>query len=394
VALVRARAAGAVAVLGSATPSIETYDAARAGRLRLLELPERATPRPLPAVEIVDLRKHRTEPGSVFSARLLDALRGTLDAGEQAILFLNRRGFSTYILCKACGQGARCRDCSVSLTFHKQTNLLVCHYCGFKTAALKTCASCGSSAVERLGYGTEQVEAQVRERFPQARVARLDRDTSQGSGLGEILDAVRARAVDVVVGTQMITKGHDFPSVTLVGVVLADHSLNLPDFRAAERTYQLLEQVAGRAGRGERPGRVLIQTYKPNDPSVTCARDHDYARFFEQERAARVEPAYPPATRLLCVHVDGGDPQAVRAVAEACARAARAAAERAPPDAGCAVRGATEAPLGRLKGRTRWQLFVKAQNPRALRTLARAALSVEAPRAVRVSIDVDPLSML
>ncbi|HZS37879.1 MAG TPA: primosomal protein N' [Polyangia bacterium] len=394
VALVRARAAGAVAVLGSATPSLETFAAAREGRMRLVELPERATPRPLPSVEIVDLKLHKLAEGGLFSAPLTAALAATLAAGEQAILFLNRRGFSTFILCKTCGQAARCRDCSVALTYHRASDRLICHYCGFRTPPPPVCAGCGGKKIERLGYGTEQVEAQVKLQFPQARVARLDRDTAQGAGLERVLDGIRARAIDVVVGTQMITKGHDFPSVTLVGVVLADHGMHLPDFRAAERTYQLLEQVAGRAGRGERPGRVLVQTYNPKHPSVTCARDHDYLRFAEQELAARREPAYPPSTRLACLHVDGADPQAVRAIAAAAASAARAAAARAPDDAGCAVIGPTEAPLGRLKGRTRWQVFVKAQHPRALRTLARAALAVEAPRSVRLSVDVDPISML
>jgi primosomal protein N' (replication factor Y) len=192
----------------------------------------------------------------------------------------------------------------------------------------------------------------------------------------------------------MITKGHDFPGVTLVGVVLADHGMGLPDFRASERTFQLLEQVAGRAGRGERPGRVLVQTYNPQHPAVTCARDHDYARFADLELSTRQDPRFPPFVRLACVHVDGGDPAAVRAAADAAAHAARAATRRAPADAGCDVLGPAEAPLGRLKGRTRWQLFVKAFHPRALRTLARAALSVSTPRTVRLSVDVDPISML
>jgi len=394
VALVRARGAGAVAVLGSATPSLETFSAAREGRLRLLELPERATARPLPEVEILDLKQHKVGEGGFFSARLIQALEQTLAQGEQAILFLNRRGFSTFILCKACGQALRCRDCSVTLTFHRQPEHLQCHYCGFRTAPPRTCLSCGAKAIERLGYGTEQVEQAVKERFAGARVARLDRDTAEGRGLERILDGMRRHQLDVVVGTQMITKGHDFPKVTLVGVVLADHGMGLPDFRAAERTFQLLEQVAGRAGRGERPGRVLIQTYSPQHPAVTCARDHDYARFVEQELAARRELGYPPASRLACVHFDGADPSEVRRIATLAGQAARRACERAPAALEASVLGPSEAPLARLKGRTRWQLFVRGKTARGLKILARAALSTGAPRSVRASIDVDPISML
>jgi primosomal protein N' (replication factor Y) len=392
VALVRARAAQAVALLGSATPQLETFHAARSGRMTLLELPDRATARPLPEVEIIDLKIHRTE--GLLSARLCVELERTLDAGEQAILFLNRRGFATFVLCKSCGEPARCRDCSVTLTWHRAVDRLVCHYCGFRAPLKETCALCGARAIERLGVGTEQVEAQIAERFPRARVARLDRDTAQGRGLERVLEGVRAHEVDIVVGTQMITKGHDFPSVTLVGVVLADHGMGLPDFRAAERTYQLLEQVAGRAGRGDRPGRVLVQTYNPKHPAVTCARDHAYRRFVDGELATRQQPSYPPWTRLACVHIDGADAQAVRATAEAAAESARKVAARAPADAQATVLGPTEAPLGRLKGRTRWQLFVKAERAGVVRAVCRAALAPPAPRAVRVSVDIDPNSML
>jgi primosomal protein N' (replication factor Y) len=229
--------------------------------------------------------------------------------------------------------------------------------------------------------------------LPTARVARLDRDTAQGAGLPRILEGLRRHELDVVVGTQMITKGHDFPNVTLVGVILADQGMGLPDFRAAERTFQLLEQVAGRAGRGERAGRVLVQTFNPRHVAVTCARDHDYRRFFEQELAARRELGYPPLARLACVRLDGADPLAVRMSAEAAAIAARGACARAPVEEQASVLGPAEAPLGRLKGRTRWQLFVRARGARALRVIARAAASISS-RAVRASVDIDPISML
>jgi primosomal protein N' (replication factor Y) (superfamily II helicase) len=391
VALVRARAAGAVALLGSATPSLETFVAAREGRLGLLTLPDRATARPLPRVDLVDLKVHR----GVLTDVLLRAMRETLAAGEQTILFLNRRGFSTFSLCKACGEAVRCRHCSVALTFHRGDNRLLCHYCGFSMAPSPRCAACGQSAVEKLGYGTEQLEELLAEALPGARVARLDRDTAAGDGLRRLLDAFRERRIDVLVGTQMVTKGHDFPGVTLVGIVLADQGLNLPDFRASERTFQLLEQVAGRAGRGDRPGRVILQTFQPRADAITCARDHDYLRFAEVELRTRVEPTrYPPQTRMACVRVDGADPLHVRDTAMRAAEAARRVAERAPQDVGAAVLGPSEAPLSRLKGRTRWQLFVQASQPRPLRTLARAATEAGGPRGVRLSIDVDPISML
>jgi primosomal protein N' (replication factor Y) len=406
VALRRARAAGAVAILGSATPSLETYAAARDGRLGLLTLPERATAASLPPVEVVDLRVHKPGPGGFLTAALDEALERTLAAREQAILFLNRRGFSTFVLCRACGQPQRCKHCAVSLTYHRGRDRMLCHYCGFDAPAAESCGACGAAALERLGYGTEQVQAVVQERFPAARVARLDRDTAEGDGLVRLLAGVRAREIDIVVGTQMITKGHDFPSVTLVGVVLADHGMGLPDFRASERTFQLLMQVAGRAGRGDRPGRVLVQTYNPQHPAIVAARDHDYLRFFDGELQARVELGYPPAARLACVRVDGEDPRAVRAAAEHAADAVRRLCARAPADERAEVLGPAEAPLSRLKGRTRWQLFIKARSAHALRRLAREARPADAPRrgpgqgtharagAVRISIDVDPVSTL
>ncbi|HEY2744482.1 MAG TPA: primosomal protein N' [Polyangia bacterium] len=390
VALVRARHAGAVALLGSATPSLETWVAAKEGRLGLLELPERATPRPLPRVEIVDLKVHK----GIITDALLRGLRATLDAGEQAILFLNRRGFSTFSLCKACGEPVRCRHCSVALTYHRGESRLLCHYCGFSTVPAKKCTACGKPAIEMMGYGTEQLEQLLGMSLPGARIARLDRDTAAGEGLVRVLDAFRAREIDVLVGTQMVTKGHDFPGVTFVGVVLADQGLNLPDFRASERTFQLLEQVAGRAGRGDKPGRVLLQTFQPRADAIACARDHDYTRFAEAELRARVEPRCPPHTRMACVRVDGADPLMVRDVAMRAAAAARTLAERAPGDAAATVLGPMEAPLSRLKGRTRWQLFLQSSQPRVLRAIARAATETAAPRGVRLSIDIDPVSML
>jgi primosomal protein N' (replication factor Y) len=336
------------------------------------------------------LKQHK----GVLTDALLKGLHETLAAGEQAILFLNRRGFSTFSLCKACGEAVRCRHCSVALTYHRGDDKLICHYCGFSTVPSKKCTACGQPAIEKMGYGTEQLEQLLAMSLPGARIARLDRDTAAGDGLMKLLDAFRARQIDVLVGTQMVTKGHDFPGVTFVGVVLADQGLNLPDFRASERTFQLLCQVAGRAGRGDKAGRVLLQTFQPRADAIVCARDHDYARFAEAELRTRVDTSWPPNTRMACVRVDGADPLHVRETAMRAAEAARSLAGRAAAELAAQVEGPTEAPLSRLKGRTRWQLFLKASQPRPLRALARAATEVGAPRGVRLSIDIDPISML
>jgi primosomal protein N' (replication factor Y) len=394
VAMVRARDAGAVAVLGSATPSIETFEAARAGRLTLLELPGRATPRPLPTVEIIDLRRYRPDEGGLLSAPLAAAIEQTLAAGEQAILFLNRRGFSTFVLCTACGHRFACRQCAVTLTWHRGADRLACHYCGYLEPTPSRCPKCAAQAVSRLGLGTERLEHHVAERFPRARVARLDRDAAQGRNLHRVLDGVRERRIDIVVGTQMLAKGHDFPGVTLVGVVLADTGMNLPDFRASERAFQLLEQVAGRAGRGEVHGRVLIQTFNPQHPAVVRAAAHDYAGFFVEERAAREELGYPPLARLGLLRIEGEREAAVRETAERAAEAARGVAQRAPAEARLTVLGPSEAPIAKLRGRVRWQLFVKAQTARGVRAALSAALGVDAPAGVRLLADVDPVSTL
>ena len=391
-ALVRAQKTNAVCVLGSATPSLETFSNTRLVRL---ELPERATPRPLPSVEIIDLRKHRPDKDGMISAPLALALEQTLRAGEQSILFLNRRGFATFLLCKSCGQALRCRDCSVTLTLHKSRGAAICHYCGFQLPRPQACPHCKATPLSELGTGTERVEAALRERFPEARIGRLDRDTGGGAGLRQLLGAMTRRELDILVGTQMVTKGHDFPGVTLVGVVLADTGLHLPDFRAAERTFQLLEQVAGRAGRGNQPGRVLVQTYNPQHPSIVCAAAHDYEGFAKIELAARAELGYPPLGRLIALRIDGPDERAVRQIAEEVGRAARGVTAAQEEPVRPSVLGPAAAPLARLRGRTRWQLLLRGQDRKALREAAwRAAHAVKPPRDLRVAIDVDPMSAL
>ena len=395
VALVRAQKAGAVAVLGSATPALETLSLAQRGKLQLLTLTQRATGLPLPRVEVIDLKQHvLPDEQALLSAPLTRALSEALGAGEQALLFLNRRGYSTFLLCKGCGQRVECPHCSVTLTWHKARQVLVCHYCGHSRAhaedATATCPICQAAAVTLLGCGTEKLMEGIQARFPTARVARLDRDTA--SDLDGLLRAMHGREIDVLIGTQMLAKGHDFPGVSLVGVVLADTGMGLPDFRASERTFQLLAQVAGRAGRQDRPGRVLIQTYNPDHPAVVCAAQHDYARFAEAELQVRSDLGYVPAQRVGLLRIDGRERHWVQAGAERLASLLRAELGRAGVDA--MLLGPAEAPLSRLKGRTRWQILVRSPKSQVMRAVLRRGMQVPLGHGLRVTADVDPVSML
>ncbi len=405
-AVVRAQRANAVVILGSATPSLETAHNVARGRFTNLALPGRATKRPLPTVDLIDLKRHPPGADGLFSAPLAEAIATALAAQEQVILFLNRRGFSTVVLCRACGHVVRCENCTVSMTYHRGQSKLVCHYCARTTAVPSRCPACRSPKLERLGTGTERVESVVRERFPDARVARLDRDTAgargqdvggEGRGLHAVLRRMQAGEIDVLVGTQMVTKGHDFAGVTLVGVLQPDTALHLPDFRAAERTFQLLEQVAGRAGRGERSGRVLIQTYDPEHPAIASVRTHDYAGFVRAELVARKEADYPPFSRMIALRLDAADEPTARAAATAVAEAARAVAPApgAPVEAGAVVvRGPAEAPIPRVRGRARYQVWLAGHDRRVLLATARAAAAAKLPGDARLVVDVDPQSVL
>jgi primosomal protein N' (replication factor Y) len=396
-AVVRAQRAGAIAILGSATPSLETFQNAEAGRFQRIVLPERATPRPLPAVEVIDLRRHPVGPDGLLSPVLAEAVAANLAAREQTILFLNRRGFSTVVLCRACGAVVRCEHCSVSMTYHQSRGRLVCHYCARMTPVPTRCPTCASPKVDRLGMGTERVESVVRERFPDARVARLDRDTADGGpteqgskrGLRTVLDGMQRGAIDILVGTQMVTKGHDFPGVTLVGVLQPDQGMDLPDFRATERTYQALEQVAGRAGRGERPGRVIIQTYKPEHFAIRSVVTHDYLAFVSEELRLRRETGHPPFTRLVILRMDARQESKVAAEASKVAAAVAAAG-------GDRIRiaGPAPAPIERVRGRSRYQVLIYSRDRAALVAAARAGAAVRLAGDVRLAVDVDPQSVL
>ncbi|MEM9074932.1 MAG: primosomal protein N' [Myxococcota bacterium] len=394
-ALLRAHRAGALCILGSATPSVESFRRAEGGQLHLLSLPERATSHELPKVEVIDLRRQRAAGTDhpLLTGPLKRAIRDCLDAGDQAILFLNRRGYSPSVRCGDCGAIVECPACSVALTEHRSAAELRCHYCDFRRGFPERCPTCDSTNLDALGLGTEQLEAVLAETFAPAVVARLDRDTASGKGAEQILDRLRRREVDLLVGTQMVTKGHDLPGVTLVGVLLADQSLAFPDFRAGERTFQLLAQVAGRAGRGDRKGRVLFQTFQPQHSAIAAAATHDYEAFYAVEKAEREELAYPPFGRMIAVRVDAGDETRAKDTAESLAHIARA--HPAVHEGVLLVQGPAPAPIARLRGRYRFRFLVR--GPRVvLRQVARA-VAAQIDKGVspaRASVDVDPSSML
>lgn len=408
-ALLRAHRAGAVCVLGSATPSIETFDLSRRGKVGYLRLTHRARAQPLPKVEVIDLRHVGPGPSGhpKISLPLHRAIEATLAAKEQAILFLNRRGFAPAVICEKCGELRRCPDCDVSLTLHNKAGSralrdgtvqavragLRCHYCDRVEDLTEKCPKCNVGKLMLEGVGTERLEDVLAEAFPTARLGRLDRDVASGKDVEAILKKMRAREIDLLVGTQMVTKGHDLPHVTLVGVINADGAISMPDFRASERTFQLLVQVAGRAGRGDAKGTVLIQTRSPDHPAIACAARHDVDAFLERELQDREELGYPPFSRLVLLRLDGLAEDKVVEVAKRLA----AIAEETPEVRGekVEVRGPTAAPLPRIRGRFRYRVLLRGPRPE-LRAVTRAIKRMlsDVPREVRVIIDVDPLSMM
>ena len=416
-AVMLGRLAGCPVVLGSATPSAESFYNARRGRYRLLRMMRRVMERPMAEVEIVDLReefkktpppgqqgvaanikKSEGPPPVPLSAPLVEALRENLARGGQSLVFLNRRGFHNFLQCHLCGVVISCPNCSVSLTFHMRDRSLRCHWCGARSSAPESCPECHGYGLVGQGFGTERLADSLAAILPQARIARMDSDTSSRRGVRlELIERLRRGQIDVMVGTQMITKGFDLPGVTLVGAVLADLGLNLPDFRSAERTFQLLTQVAGRAGRGAPPGRLLIQTYAPHHYSVRAARDQDYERFIRRELRLRQEMGWPPFSRMALVRIEGEDAAAVSATAEQAARVLRDRTRGVSLDA-MRVLGPAPAPLERLRGRYRWQVMVRAMDGSIMRgalIAMRAQLGDGAERGgVFVGIDLDPVNML
>ena len=406
VAIVRARRAGALCVFGSATPSLESWWNVESRTWELLELPERIGSRPLPAVQVVDMREERKAPRPsiaggtqgplVLSASLHDALQERLQKGEQSILLLNRRGYSTFVQCRDCGAVLNCWRCNVSLTHHRRPPRLVCHHCNHQEPAPTTCPSCESTDLSHAGLGTEQVERVLAETFAEARIARMDVDTTSGKwSHHEILGRVDRGEVDILLGTQMIAKGLDFPAVTLVGVINADVGLNLPDFRASERTFQLLTQVAGRAGRGPAGGGVIVQTSLPGHYTVRFAVSHDYEGFATKELEERSSPAYPPHIRLANLLFSGPNESRVQEAAESALRWLDGLLEARRIE-GVDLVGPAPCPIDRIRGRWRWHLLMKAQNGDTLGRVLRFLVERYKPTGadLRMEVDRDPVSLL
>jgi len=388
-ALLRGQMGSSPVVLGSATPALTTYYRAQTGQSVYLPLSGRVLSRSLPEVVLVDLTGEKPE-GSL-SEPLAAAITESLERGEQALLLLNRRGFAPFLLCADCGRTFRCPNCEITLTYHQQRRLLRCHYCDYAETPPELCPECRGSDIEPQGAGTERLEEELAERFPAARIARMDRDTTSRKGAHQrLLERMEAGEIDILVGTQMVAKGHDFPGVTLVGVVNADSTLNFPDFRSSERTFALLAQVAGRAGRGERPGKVFIQTFSPEHYALSSAAEHDYRGFYALEIVGREALGYPPFGFLVNLVLAGNEERKV-------AEAARDLAERLQSLAGgVEILGPAPCPLARLRGKSRMQILLKATQRSLLRRLLAhlgpAARSV--PAGVRLAIDVDPVDML
>ena len=392
IAIMRAKFQDCPVVLGSATPSLETFHNASTGRFRHLHLPERARGQQLPDVTVVDRTKYATEES--ITPPLKQAMRQTLAAGAQVMLLLNRRGFSSFLICSGCGAVPECPNCSVSLTNYKKSSLLKCHYCGHTSTAPTACVKCAHEPLLPGTLGTEALEEEVRALFPEASVVRIDRESMERKGtLERTLEAIGRREVQIIIGTQIIAKGHDFPGIELVGVVNADSSFHLPDFRAAERSFQLFTQMAGRAGRGNRPGRVFLQTFNPRHPSIVHATRHDFRSFAEEELRLRHSFQYPPFTRIARLIVSAPSPQLAESSVERLAAGLKRKAE------GLSVEliGPAPAVLSKVQNRYRWSLLLKCEKPNALRTLLRTNLdhTLETlDKRVGVQVDVDPLSLM
>lgn len=391
-AIVRAQKESATVVLGSATPSLESFYNARHGKYTLLTLPQRVGARPMAPATIIDMRNVFARHGKprVFSDELLDAIRTTHERKEQSIILLNRRGYSRFILCRSCGETIQCPNCDVTLTYHRSERVMVCHYCNHRQAVPRVCPACEKKYIYYVGEGTEQLEEMLTQFFPALRVARIDRDTTARRKVFEkSLADFSNGEIDTLVGTQMLAKGHDFPNVTLVGVVSVDTGLALPDFRSAERTFQLITQVAGRAGRGDRPGKVLIQTYHPYHYALRHACAQDYEAFYNEEINYRKNHSYPPFVALASLLVHGPDLGRVRTDS----LELRKQLDLANEDRKCRILGPAPAPLARLKGEHRFQLLIKSRSRKHVREVADAGLKTVS-NLRSVNLEIDPVSIM
>jgi primosomal protein N' (replication factor Y) (superfamily II helicase) len=397
VAVMRARLENIPIILGSATPSLESYHNAQRGQYTMLTLPQRVLDRPLPPVVLIDRRHDRPKQGRVpaLSEGLEAAMRHALKEGGQVMLLLNRRGFSTHIHCPSCGHVETCRFCDLALTYHKQRDVLMCHYCGYEQAPVRNCAQCGQAAVRYQGLGTEKLQTEIEERFPNYIVRRMDSDSMRKPGSHALtLAAFRNGLIHILLGTQMIAKGLDFPNVTVVGVINADIGLHVPDFRSAERTFQLLSQVAGRTGRGPKGGKVFVQTMTPEHPAIAYAVSHDYTGFVTGELVHRRHHNYPPYHRLARVIVRSRDREAAATFAETMSEALQQALSNLPNQE-MRLLGPAEAPVFRLKGYYRYHFQLQSPRPGTLHQVLRSVLpTLRPPSGVEFSLDIDPFQML
>lgn len=402
-AVLRGKMENALVVLGAGTPSIQSFQNSVSGRYDLLSMPDRIEKRPPPDIEIIDMKEisKGNNRDEILSPGLKQAVEQNLDRGKQAILFLNRRGYGRLYLCRSCGEAVRCRNCDLTLTYHLERNLLACHYCGLHMEPGAGCPSCGyKGGMKAYGFGTEKMERELSRIFPGARIARMDRDSTRRKGQPfHIIKQFSENAIDILVGTQMITKGYDFPNVTLVGVIAADLSLNFPDFRAGERTFQILSQVAGRAGRGDWKGRVIIQTFNPGHYAIRTAKDHDYDTFFQKEKELRELLEYPPFTYLAFLRFQGNNMAGTEEMARKVGEGIRRILKRWPKK-GKEIRvlGPAECPLPRLKGKYRRQILIKCKKTGLLHYLLNEvedfSRSLLRNSGVGMIIDVDPYQML
>jgi primosomal protein N' (replication factor Y) len=396
IAVMRGKIERAAVVLGSATPSLESFYNARRGRYVLTSLPSRVDNQKMPVMRIIDMRQEaiRQKGLHVLSRKLRDAIQARLDKGEQVIIFLNRRGYATHLFCPKCGYVSKCPNCSVSLTYHRKAAQLLCHLCGYVGGVPKNCPNpeCRDPAIRYAGMGTEKVESAIQKAFPKARVQRMDSDMMTRKTLyREILGAFRVGKIDILVGTQMIAKGLHFPNVTLVGIIYADMALHMPDFRAGERTFQLLVQVAGRAGRGEVEGEVVVQSFTPFHPAVQYARQHDFIGFYEQEIEFREELKYPPISRLICITARSRSEAKATFFAQALMREL----QKRVPKSLAIVAGPVPAPLAKVQNQYRFQIMLRSEQiVQLVELLSPIIASFKPPDDVSVAVDVDPISLL
>jgi primosomal protein N' (replication factor Y) len=401
-AVVRGRFERALVLLGSGTPSVQSYYNAQIGKYKLLTMPHRIEKRPLPTIQTVDMKAVSDNDADqrIISPHLSQALDQTMTEGKQAIIFLNRRGFNRVFLCRNCGHTIRCHNCDLSLIYHLRENHLACHYCGFRSKPLERCPSCQRHGMRAFGFGTERLEEELKDLYPQKKIARLDRDSTRRKGQTfEVLKRFSRREIDIIVGTQMVTKGYDFPDVTLVGVIAADSSLAFPDFRAGERTFQILTQVAGRAGRGDRGGHVVVQTFNPAHYAITTARDHDYLSFYHKEKDLRSQLGYPPFSYLAGLRLQGNVKRKTEEITREVGRSMVQILEGWPKKGrDIQLLGPVEAPLSKLKGKYRWQILVKSKGAALLHyylgEVRQMTAGILRSEGVAMVIDVDPYHML